>query len=102
MLPHLNYIIGWFPCFQVTYHFKWIRLVSVRLSLPCINVAVRIKLTFFHPLGATQPLHRKIDQVYGRVPIRLYLKEEEEKNTRLLQSRMGSMSKNNGRKNRLT
>jgi len=40
-------VLGWFPCVQVTSHVKCIRLVSERSSLPCINIGVRIKLTFF-------------------------------------------------------
>jgi len=38
-------VLGWFPCVQVTPHVKCIRLVSVRSSLPRINIDVRIKLT---------------------------------------------------------
>jgi len=40
-------VFGWFPCVQVTSHFKCIRFVSMRSNLPCINIGVQIELTFF-------------------------------------------------------
>jgi len=41
-LTQLKY---WFPCVQVTSHLKRIRLVSLRSSIPCINIGVRIEQT---------------------------------------------------------
>jgi len=38
-------VLGWFPCVQVTFHVECTRFVSVRFSLPCINIDVRIELT---------------------------------------------------------
>jgi len=40
-------VLGLFPSIQVTSHLKRIRFVSVRSSLPWINIGVRIELTFF-------------------------------------------------------
>jgi len=44
-LPHLIKCIKLFPCVQVTSHFQCIRLVTVRSSLPCININLRIAKT---------------------------------------------------------
>ena len=41
----LSMILGWIPCVQVTSHLKCNKLVSVRSSLPCINIGVRVELT---------------------------------------------------------
>ena len=39
-------VLGWFLCVQVNSHLNCVRFVSVRSSLPCTNIGVRIELTF--------------------------------------------------------
>jgi len=51
-LPHLN-VLGCFPCVQVISHLKCTRLGSVRSSLSCINIGVRILLFYFLYVLAT-------------------------------------------------
>jgi len=46
--------LGWFPCVQVTSYSECIRLVSVRSSLPCSNMGVRIE--------PTETVKRKVSQ----------------------------------------